>query len=518
MNSIQTKNRVLGRRISAVLAVTLSFAQYAGAQQQGGYPQSAGAPQGGPVFAPDNDFQQTGGADSPVRSSAYPQTGAAVFAPFVSDLRVEVENNKVSLFWTDSPSVKGPVYIYRSRDAGGAFNQPEITKVEYGTRKYTDTTPSYEKWSYLIVASDENGQRYNMIVPFRNFVELNIDRDAPPFTMGATALTAHQTTPQIYADAQSKTGQPNPNAFRAQALTNNPYSGIGDSLPYVEMAQSPIYGITALPRGQDVIIQFMTEKTEKNAVLYRSINPIFKFNDLLIASVVAYKVTSPYKDNVTPGVPYYYAVVFEEDLMNGTAVLSMSNNTTQFPVEVSRTAVAASGASLYPNAPGRYEPMPPQTGIPSAKPTTNKPAETRVVPDESRQALSIVRAPGATVAAGAVVPPMLGRLPLEMELFVFNTDKQKSREGTEEYELYMIIQRYLQWRNWNEGRGALMKFLTDRPRPAAIEARAHFYLGECAYFLGLYREALTEFVAIQSQFPDIAAAWVQATLARMSGK
>ncbi|MDR0540080.1 MAG: hypothetical protein LBG74_06225 [Spirochaetaceae bacterium] len=447
----------------------------------------------------------------------------AVFAPFVSGLRAEAVGKSVTLNWQDSASINGPVYIYRSQEpfyGGTKSNQFEAKEVPFGTQNYTDTVPANGTWYYLAVASDKDSrQRYEMVVPFRNMVEILIDDGAR--RVAATSWTVPQITPQAYSQAQADSGQPNPAAFRSQALAYG-NGGMGDSLPFVEMAQSPINGITATPQSAAVHIQFFSSATGKHAVLYRSINPIMKFGDLLVASVVKLNVTSPHVDYPTPGVPYYYAVVYEEDLMNGQAVLSPGNNTTIAPVEVSRSP---SPVVPVPKQSGSYtpavrQPQPAQPQTARTPPRQVEQAPYAPPPARDGTSMSTIRTPNSVAPAPAQInPPVVsGHMPLVMEARVFNEDRQQHPEGSENYELSQIVQRYIMWRNWNDGRGALMKFLTERRRSAAVESRAHFYLGECAYFLGIYREALSEFVAVQYVFPDETAAWVQACLSKLSGK
>jgi TolA-binding protein len=48
-----------------------------------------------------------------------------------------------------------------------------------------------------------------------------------------------------------------------------------------------------------------------------------------------------------------------------------------------------------------------------------------------------------------------------------------------------------------------------------MEARARFYLGQSHYFSGSYREALIEFISVQSLYPVEANEWIQEILSRL---
>ncbi|MDR2490384.1 MAG: hypothetical protein LBD20_03170 [Spirochaetaceae bacterium] len=433
-------------------------------------------------------------------------TNSRVFAPFVSSLQATVDGTKIMLSWHDSESINGPVYVYRSQEpfyGGTMSNQFQVMQTMYGVQQLVDTVPTHGTWYYLVVASDSDTQRFEMVVPFNNMVEVVVDGDTR--SAAATSWTVQQTTPQIYSRAQAESGRPNPPpaAFRNQALSYG-NGGMGDSLPFADMAQSSISGLTATPQSDGILIQFLSPAMGKNAVLYRAVSPIRKFGDLLVASVIKLGVSSPFLDRATAGVPYYYAVVFEEDLMNGQASLVPGGNATLIPVELSRDANRPSPAA---QAGGRYEPVP-------------QGAQFSAPPASQSSRFSVIQGGGTVAAppAAAAIPytPSPPRIPLALEPRIFREDLQKPIAGTDEYDLALVVQQSFSWRNWGEARGALMKLLTAKKRSPAVDARAHFYLGECAYFLGMYREALNEFLSIQAYFPDEAAGWVQACLAKIS--
>ena len=450
----------------------------------------------GTIFAQTDDF----------RPAVNQITNSRVFAPFVSSLQATVDGTKVMLNWRDSESIDGPVYVYRSKEpfyGGTMSNQYQVMQTMYGVGQLVDTVPNYGTWYYLVVASDSGTQRFEMVVPFNNMVEILVDGDSR--TAAATSWTVQQTTPQIYSRAQAESGQPNPPpaAFRNQALAYG-NGGMGDSLPFADMAQSAITGLTATPQSDGILVQFLSSAPGKNAVLYRAVSPIRKFGDLLVASVIKLGVSSPFTDRAAAGVPYYYAVVFEEDIMNGQAALVPGGNATLIPVELTREA---SRPSPVPQSSGRYEPVP-QSPLFGAPP-----------PSQTRR-FSVIQGSGTVAAppAAAATPytPSTPRIPLVMEPRIFREDLQKPSAGTDEYDLALIVQQSFSWRNWGEARTALMKLLTTKKRSPAVDARAHFYLGECAYFMGMYREALNEFLAVQSNFPDETTSWVQACIAKIS--
>jgi TolA-binding protein len=71
----------------------------------------------------------------------------------------------------------------------------------------------------------------------------------------------------------------------------------------------------------------------------------------------------------------------------------------------------------------------------------------------------------------------------------------------------------MKW-EWEKTREELLRYLS-LPRSETSEARARFYLGQVYYYTQDIREALFEFLMIQSQYPEEANEWIQATLEQM---
>jgi hypothetical protein len=85
-----------------------------------------------------------------------------VFVPFVTKLGGELKNNLLRLSWIDSPDVRGPVFIYRSRAPiegtnPGARIRP--IEVPYGAQSYIDEPEGSGVFYYFVAASDEGGAR-----------------------------------------------------------------------------------------------------------------------------------------------------------------------------------------------------------------------------------------------------------------------------------------------------------------------------------------------------------------------
>jgi TolA-binding protein len=100
-----------------------------------------------------------------------------------------------------------------------------------------------------------------------------------------------------------------------------------------------------------------------------------------------------------------------------------------------------------------------------------------------------------------------------MEPRVFNQDVQNNAASGEDYDLAVIVRGPFFRKDWGVARVELQRYLSV-PHSQNAAARAHFYLGQCHYFTGDARSALSEFMSVHSLFPDEAASWVQAALAK----
>jgi hypothetical protein len=212
-----------------------------------------------------------------------------------------MSNRTVRLQWADSPSVKGPVYIYRSREpfsGRGAQYQARSTEVPYGRQSFVEEVEALGMWYYLIMASDETRMKYEMVVPFNNVVDVQLDGSTKTITAGGSVAGS---TP--YVD-QAIISQP---ALRAAEdptwdSTHGSY-GVARQNGYSSYSND-IVNLTAqvLPNG--IYISFRSSEQNKNALLYRSNRPITHFNDLMTAVVIKDYLTAPYIDYPPAGGPY----------------------------------------------------------------------------------------------------------------------------------------------------------------------------------------------------------------------
>jgi len=384
----------------------------------------------------------------------------------VSHVSAEARNNLIRLTWVDSPDARGPVYIFRSsRPFSGSVPaniRPII--VRYGEQYYIDDSDDLENLYYFVAASDVSGRRYDIIIPRMNSTVVNIS--------GA----AGGVPPAVRA----------PDAAPIQGISN----------------------LMASLDGERVLITFDVNGPLKNAVLYRSTQPVKEPRDLLNAVMVQSGSMSPFIDYPVPGLSYYYALVYEDEISGGSIEINPGINATISAVTVGGKTVET---ALRPI------PLPTMT-------MKNAMPDGYFLPDTAGSIGTAGFAGTADAAGSASLTENAARIisnipvpekpPLEQRRpRVFTIDLQ-APSGGEDSALFQIVSDSFINRDWEKARTDLLNYLS-LPRSKDVEARARFYLGQTFYFSGYYRGALFEFLAIKSFHPVEANMWIESTLAAM---
>ena len=402
-----------------------------------------------------------------VRAQVPPES--AVYAPFVSRIQGELRGNFLRLSWTDSPDARGPVYIYRSNSPFEGAIQPagihsgiRPVEVAYGAQSYVDEIESGSitgnNLYYYVAASDERGRSYDIPMAYINTIGIYI----PPGSVPAPGVTREPGTSETPA-------------YRARGIAS----------------------LTASPQRDSIIITF-TGGDSENVTLYRSIRPISAMADLLGAVIVQSGIKSPFTDQASAGIPYYYAVIPDDELLRGTVSIEQGRNSTARAVQISTPESGQDNRSI------RSMPLPNisvQAAIPGLSAYTEVPSITAISPEASNALGDIPRA--AQTEPAAKRPRLFAR------------DTEPPAAGGEEYFLYSIVTRLFITGNWDAAREELQNFLA-LPRLPEVSARARFYLGQCYYFLRMPRESLFEFLAIQDRYPAEAADWIRSSLSMIA--
>jgi hypothetical protein len=433
-----------------------------------------------------------------------------VFAPFVGRARAAVKDNMVKLTWIDSRDAVGPLQVFR---AAAAFSADRIKSAEslgevpYGAQSFIDTAVPAGTWYYFIAATGVDGTRYDLVIPYGNTTSAVVS--APAAIAGtadaaASPAQAAAAQPAVTAAAAQPTAA---TAAATPATASAPAAAVAPATAPAKPAAPPapppppaITAISARVQGDAIEVSFAARDPSRNAVLYRSASPIARMQDLLEAVIVASApAVSPIIDYPVPGIAYYYALISEEALKAGTAALTAGQNATAAPVEVpaGQYRIGLPG----PTRETRSMPLPLISIDAFAPVDGGAPAE----------ATAAALSPSAAKAVAELLPTpaALPKTP-ERNPRAFPQDME-APTGGEEYALRTIVQGAFAKRDWTVSVDQLARYLS-LPRSAAVEARARFYLGQAYYFLGKNREALFEFLLMQSQYPSEAADWLQAIL------
>jgi hypothetical protein len=368
-------------------------------------------------------------------------------SPTVSQIKVEARNNLIRVSWTDSPEARGPVYIFRSaRPFTGAIPaniRPVV--VRYGQQYYIDDTEDMTNLYYFIAASDASGRRYDTIIPQTNSTYINLAQ------------------PQ-----QTQVIPPSPEAV-------------------TESAGADGY-LNARQEGERVIITFENVDPYKNVILYRSTQPFRQTQALLNATVIQSGVSFPFTDYPVPGFLWYYAAVYEDEIVSGNIVIRPGINTTVSPVLISGDEAAQRAMRAIPL------PM--------------------LTLRDHHDGFFLTDLPQQAYLNAGRDPQSRQKPPLELKrprVYVIDLEAQA---GGEDSALVQIVQEYIEKYDWEGARAALRHYLS-LPRSKDVEMRARFYMGQAYYYNAQYREALFEFLTFRSYNSAEANTWIEAVLTAM---
>ncbi|MCL2179762.1 MAG: hypothetical protein FWB83_01410 [Treponema sp.] len=383
--------------------------------------------------------------------------------PHVTQIRVESRNNLIRLTWEDSPAAQGPVYIFRSARPFIVSIPANIRPVvvRYGQQYYIDDTDDMENIYYFIAASEVSGRRFDFIIPRVNSTQVNL--------AGSTdfAEEPQQEVPAI----------------------------VVHDVPQVETAPvDGISNISAVTDGERVIITFTLTGPRRNAILYRSMQPVRQPHDLLNSVMIRPGVTSPYTDTPVPGAACFYAVIFEDEISSGSMEINPGINATEFAVMISSDRAAERTI--------RPIPLPILTlrnTLPESFFISDVPVQVPLSA-ELTSMLRDIRMPSRV--------PAPQRNPR-----IFTVDLESPASG-EESALFQLLMEYFIRFEWDNARAGLRTYLS-LPRTGDTEARARFYLGQALYFTGSYREALMEFLFFKNHYPLEARDWIDSVLEAM---
>ena len=275
---------------------------------------------------------------------------------------------------------------------------------------------------------------------------------------------------------------------------------------FAKSNRTTVYNISAEADSEKSIevsweFQKEKEKDAENFILYRANKPFSTSwelsEDSRLAEISIEKRI--YKDEVKDYHEYYYALIVKTSDGEDRILLPSINATVngvhrKIPkIKKQTIAKAAEKEKIYSEGKAREFPLPAIDMLAEKK--------------ENLYELN----PQSIIAGVS----LSGEKPEEdnkniLEPFAFEEDLLSPESG-EDYLLFDTLHRTFAKRKYYDGTKELQEFLSVN-HSDSVTNRAYFYLGECQYFSGYFREAIMSFLKIQDIYPDLCQKWIDSSL------
>ena len=264
----------------------------------------------------------------------------------------------------------------------------------------------------------------------------------------------------------------------------------------------PIASISAGVDNDSVVLDFAATSGEE-IVVYRSTAPITSAADLVEAVLIG-TITdpkSPFIDKPLPGIPYYYGIFYDQPLRTGVAPFAQGDNILITPVQI---PLAAAPEITFKKTAIRVRPLP-------------------------YLMLSSTIDSGELLKAGPYAPALrTGALSAETSEAVGRllTGKSRREYGNKQAAWFTprnggaledLLFEAFEDKNWEEGLKTINSFLQTR-RTSLEEQRAHYYKGQCLYFLQRYEESFMEFVFAEDASYTQVQPWLDDIIALLASR
>ncbi len=379
-----------------------------------------------------------------------------VYAPFVSNLEVMADTNRIILTWKDASDPIAFYRIYRSITPFDNDKETDATLVAEVASNielfgyYPQDTGSYY---FAVLAVDADGREYKLYIPYRN-------------------------------------------------ITNDAISIV--QVASLQERATHISDISARVAGEVVYISYKSSLPERAVMVYRSSDPIVDKNGLRSASLVTSLSSSQgsITDFPLPGLEYYYAIVDKELVESDEVELEPGENATTDAalVALSDTTQQNEGFRNVRIRPLPYLTLPKsvKTGESLADPDKYAlPTYTPLAKDTETAVQNLINELGPAPSQSTPQAQMLA------------IDKSPG-DNPEGVLLSNIIKGSFADAEWDAAEKELGNFLAVH-RSKTVEARAHFYMGQVYYFQGQFGKALYEFLFSRETYRQESNNWIDAT-------
>ena len=418
----------------------------------------------------------------PAAPLAAQEGNVAVFAPFVSRLRVAVRDPLVRITWEDIPDFSTSYQIYRSTREINQSNFSSATllgEVDAGVQVYLDTPELAGTYYYAVVALDEARNPYRIFIPLRNITLVAVTIENPP-----QPEVVPETAPGIAA---------------AQ-----------------EPVQAEILGLSSIsveprPDNQALLVSYVTDDQDQRVSIYRATRPIVDSESLSSALLVATQedaLNPRLTDYVVPGVPYYYAVVDADSLSADSASLTLGKTSLADPVVLPLGNQAVIRGSLFASGPRN-------PGLPLLNPSTSF-ISGRQLPPPVTTSVPAATAPSAQGRAAfeLLASPFAEQAPAEVQPVLLDQDTAEGlvEDKAEARILESILRTEFSGEDW-ERTSMLLENLLTLPLEENRRARTEFYLGQSRFFAGNLEQAFLSFLLVQDELGTaLVTPWMDAIL------
>jgi len=259
----------------------------------------------------------------------------------------------------------------------------------------------------------------------------------------------------------------------------------GQYSDWEEIEKANISNFNVIAQNSSVIITYTTENRGNRLNLYRSPYPFTNLESLADALLLASftDTGSPLTDVPPQNQLFYYALIEESSVSDGTARFIRGVTTSLAPVGIRRTNSKLNTTAQT----SRIAPLP----IDSARINSSDNNLSDFLPEYESDSAGI------------------SNNDLK-EIYIFPSETAEYPGG--KTELSSIISTCFSTKNWLKAESELTKYI-DASNSNSARQRAEFYLGEVCYFLGKKRQALLLFLSLRDNYPLESAEWIDAVIA-----
>ena len=270
---------------------------------------------------------------------------------------------------------------------------------------------------------------------------------------------------------------------------------------YSQPTRSTVYDITAAPESVKSIKiswKFTGNSSDASFEIYRALRPFsaaYELSENLKIAEISQGERS-YSDKVADYKEYYYAVIVKAPDGSGGIILPSINatvNGTRRKAAFSKNSKISQNHAqekTYPEGVLREIPLP-VIAVSGYGKNDEYPLKSKTVEA------------GENLSEKVTEKPLLAPYAFEQDLV--------SPEGGDDYLLFDTLHKTFAKRKYEEGIIKLTEFLSVKHKKNT-EDRAYFYLGQCQYFSGNFKDAVMSFLKIQDEYPNLTRKWIDSSL------